>query len=121
MKTKLIFNSKFAKLINTGAITLYPFIFFSMSKEDDLRLKVVHHEYVHVRQVRSIGWFKFYLSYFWKWVVALVQQKPINYPNSNVKVATALERAYFNISYEQEAFNQEYKLEFTPAELNEVL
>lgn len=121
MKVKLIYNSKFANLINVGAITLYPFIFFSMSKEEALERRVLHHEFVHVRQVRTNGWFDFYIKYIWNWVVALFQQKPINYPHTNIPVDTKLERAYYNIKYEQEAYALENMLVLTPDELKEVV
>jgi hypothetical protein len=120
MKVKLIYNSKFAKLINVGAITLYPFIFFSMSKEEALKKRVVHHEWVHVRQVRKLGWFRFYLSYFWQWIKGLFSRDRITYPNTRTQVDNVLERAYYSITYEWEAYMQEKSLQFTEEELKEV-
>jgi hypothetical protein len=43
------------------AITLYPFIFFHGEPTNRTR----SHEYIHVAQVRRIGWLKFYILYFW--------------------------------------------------------
>lgn len=45
---------------NTGAITLYPYIFYR-SQEDMERLQ--EHELEHVRQIQDLGFLKFYGSY----------------------------------------------------------
>jgi len=72
-----------------GAITLYPFIFYNMNhkqyKEDFLSLQ--YHEFVHVAQVRHLGWFKFYFSYAYE----------------------TLRKGYKNNKYEIEAYEAENK------------
>ena len=42
------------------AITLYPFIIY---KSEEAVKKHRKHEWVHVEQVRRLGWLRFYLSY----------------------------------------------------------
>ncbi len=44
----------------TGAITIYPYVFYR-SKED--KEKLMDHEKVHIEQVKKKGWLKFYGSY----------------------------------------------------------
>jgi|14_taG_2_1085336.scaffolds.fasta_scaffold00147_23 hypothetical protein len=46
--------------IKARAIVLYPFIIY----RSDLDKRLFHrHEWVHVEQVRRLGWFRFYVSY----------------------------------------------------------
>ena len=51
-----------------AGITLYPFIFYNTKHRaykknfDALQF----HEFVHVEQIRRVGWFKFYLDYLWQ-------------------------------------------------------
>lgn len=44
-----------------AGITLYPFIFY----KGEPPLYRRRHEYIHIRQVRDTGWFKFYAQYVW--------------------------------------------------------
>ena len=60
--TRWFLPNKFA------AIVLYPFIFYNSKSEyykNDLEA-LVFHEYVHVEQIRTLGWFRFYLDYLWQ-------------------------------------------------------
>lgn len=91
MKIKLIFNSRFAKLINVGAITLYPFIFFADDKQTALEQHIVAHEYVHVVQIRTLGWWRFYWTYLVEYFKARFAGK-----NDN--------DAYYSVSYEVQAY-----------------
>jgi hypothetical protein len=91
MKAKHVTNSIFAKLLKVDAITIYPFIFYSM-KFPSKTLK--QHEMIHVDQVRELGWFKFYFSYLLEYI--RLYRK---YKNQNT--------AYFNISYEKEAYKKQ--------------
>jgi len=43
----------------TKAITLYPFIFYRETPTIETR----RHEAEHIKQVKKLGWFKFYGSY----------------------------------------------------------
>jgi hypothetical protein len=97
------YESWIAQLLGVGAITLYPWVLFSMSKERAMRWRVVAHECVHVRQVRNIGWWKFYLSYIGEWARHILDGK-------------SREDAYLGISYEQEAFDREGEITLTESE-----
>lgn len=63
MKAKFIFESKLAKLLRVGAITLYPFVFCQYDLGFSIARNIVQHEMVHVHQVRALGWFRFYSTY----------------------------------------------------------
>lgn len=78
MKIITIFNSRFARLINVSAVTLYPFIFFADNKDTAIAQHIVSHEYIHVLQIRAIGWWKFYATYFWQYVRARFSGKNHN-------------------------------------------
>ena len=95
MKVKLIYNFKLLPKAY-GAITLYPFIFFTTSKADTFQ-STIKHEMVHVAQVREAGWFCFYISYLIYFVAGYIR-----YHN--------WDRAYMQIPYEIEA----RELEDTP-------
>ena len=43
-----------------NAITLYPFIIY---RSEAAQTTYQAHEFVHVEQVRRLGWFRFYVSY----------------------------------------------------------
>lgn len=45
-----------------GAITIYPFIIY-LRKDGKVSDRLRDHEWVHILQVRKVGWFKFYLNY----------------------------------------------------------
>lgn len=106
MLVTLVYNSRLARFLGAGATTLYPFIFFAMSREEADRDRVIDHEFVHVRQVRRLGWLRFYASYLWEYLRAVV------------KLRKHWE-AYYTISYEKEAFAAG-ELDFTNAELVEI-
>lgn len=68
MKIRRVYNNWFAQLLNVGAITLYPFILYSQSKlslkaRDEYLTALFKHEYIHIEQVRRLGWFTFYFLY----------------------------------------------------------
>jgi hypothetical protein len=92
MKVKHIRNSKLAKLLKVEAITIYPFIFYSM----DIPSKVLkQHEMIHIDQIRKLGWFKFYFKY-------LLEYTKLYYRLRSSSMA------YFNISFEKEAYAKQY-------------
>ena len=51
------------KVIDAQAITLYPFIFY---ESEQARRKYQAHEFVHVEQVRRLGWLRFYAEYLYQ-------------------------------------------------------
>ena len=96
MTPRLIFNSFLPKLLKVEAITLYPFIFFANSKEYELKYHVVNHEYVHVLQIQSLGWLKFYYTYLKQYFTLRLKGK-------------SADDAYYGVSYEQEAYAKQEK------------
>lgn len=80
--------------MNVGGITLYPFILYPYDPPISIRV----HEFVHVHQVETLGWFKFYFDYLWQ------------YFNLRLKGENNWD-AYNHISYEQEAFDLQYDFE----------
>lgn len=70
-------------------ITLYPFIFYQKSKFDIILRR---HEWIHIRQVRRDGWFKFYYT----WIKENHQM------------------GYYDIEYEKEAYFLEEREAYNP-------
>ena len=91
MRVREVCNSIIPKLLRVDAITLFPFIFYSMP-EPSRRLRT--HEHVHVRQILQSGVFRFYISYFKEYLRQLAE-----FRNPN--------EAYFAIKYEVEAYRNE--------------
>jgi hypothetical protein len=60
----IVYNSKIAKLLKVGGITLWPFIFIAAS-EKDCPAWLLKHEQVHIRQ--QLNWLiiPFYVVYLW--------------------------------------------------------
>jgi hypothetical protein len=105
MTVRFRYDSWFARLIGVGAITLYPFVFVA-TKRDETPMSMVQHEWVHVRQLRTLGWFGFYASYLWKYVVGVFRYG-------------SRDKAYMSVSYEVEAYAQEHTVALSQAELDE--
>lgn len=103
MKVRIIENSWFAKKIVKKHITIYPFIFLMCSKQEAIEWHVLHHEWIHICQVRKLGWFRFYFDYI---------RQYFRHRLNNVDANTA----YMRITYEIEAYKNE-----TVIELPEVL
>ncbi len=109
VKVKCVYNSRFAKLLNVWGITLYPFIFMALSREQAFKEHLVQHEFVHVRQVRKHGWFKFYINYLYQYF-------------ANRLKGLGADKSYSNIDWEKEAYAQQKdKNFFTEEELKETL
>ena len=67
MKIRIIHCDRWFLPKEYWGITLYPFIFMNTShpmyrNEFDVAL---HHEEIHIEQIRREGFFKFYLKYLW--------------------------------------------------------
>jgi hypothetical protein len=71
---------------------LDPFVLISFSEKEAKKKRVLHHEWIHVLQMREEGVLKFYCRYFCEWVVNL-----LSFWN--------FRKAYRNISYEKEAYS----------------
>lgn len=106
MRVRCHYNSWVAKVLRVQATTLYPFIFFAANREEALRRKIVEHEFVHVRQVRRLGWLRFYVSYVWEFCLHWMRTR------SYIK-------AWLATSYEIEAYEAELKVILSESELRE--
>lgn len=87
------YNHWLPKKLNVSAITLYPYIFFSETKEK-ISEELYRHEYEHCFQVIRHGWLWFYLSYLLYYLAARVK-------------GSDHETAYLGIPYEIEARSAE--------------
>ena len=68
MKIRRKYNNWIPQLLRVGAITLYPYILFSRSVQGiktrrQYPEQLFKHEYIHIEQVRKLGWFRFYITY----------------------------------------------------------
>lgn len=63
------YNHWIPKLLKVGGITLYPYILFKRTPADLVARgqakSILKHEYVHINQVRRLGFFTFYTTYIW--------------------------------------------------------
>jgi len=88
------FISKFG----IAGITLFPFIIFD-SKKSLYNVHIVNHEEIHIRQQMEMLIIFFYIMYLTEYAIGLFK-----YKNKN--------EAYRNISFEKEAYDNEYDLEY---------
>ncbi len=86
----------FAK--NFRGLAIYPFIFLR-NKALKENLKVINHEKIHLRQQVELLWVFFFLWYGIEFLIRWIQFK-------NPLVA------YFNISFEKEAYANEIDMEY---------
>ena len=91
LSIRLRFNSWLPTKLGFDAITLYPFIFFSCDKQTAITEKLINHEWIHVTQIRQVGWFHFYSSYL------------LSYWKSYFKSKNQME-AYLAIPWEEKAY-----------------
>lgn len=107
MMVRLRYGSWLPRVFGSSAVTLYPFIFFTGSQQEAVKSRVMHHEFVHVRQVRSLGWLRFY----WRYVVEYVVHRCTGKSHLD---------AYFALSFERQAYDEQSALELTESELKEI-
>lgn len=60
MGARFILNSRIAQLLGVDAIVLYPFILVA---GDRITSRLSKHELKHIRQIKTVGVFRFYTSY----------------------------------------------------------
>lgn len=77
------------------AITLFGLVF----AKRNLTGYEQNHEAIHIRQGRELLWFIFYLWYGVEWLVRLIQYRD-------------RKRAYRNISFEREAYANQFNLDY---------
>lgn len=94
MRLYVKFNHWFPKLIRMGGIALIPFILYARTREE-ISESLLKHEYIHVEQVRKLGWFRFYFLYLWYYFKNLIKFR--NH-----------DEAYYQIPFEKEAYEKEH-------------
>ena len=100
MKANVIYSDKFLKgiswFMSIGGITLWPFIILRemYQKEwmDFKRTRIIRHESIHIAQQGELLVLPFYVLYILEW---------------GVKLLIYGRRAYYNISFEREAYGHE--------------
>ncbi|MBV2227748.1 MAG: hypothetical protein KUL85_12885 [Sphingobacterium mizutaii] len=80
------------------AITIFPFIFLKHSSDRDNRI-LINHERIHVLQALELLIFPFYLLYLLEFSLRMLQYRNFT-------------RAYLNISFEREAYENEHNLNY---------
>ncbi len=108
MKIRRVYNSWIPQLLNVGAITLYPFILFSRSvagikHHRKYPEQLFKHEYIHIEQVRRLGWFKFYFLY-------LVDNAKNGYNENKYEIEAYSRQTEPLNEEEQKAFNEDFGL-----------
>jgi hypothetical protein len=79
-------------------LTFYPFVFLA-DKDDKLNKVFINHERIHIRQQIELLILPFYLWYFTEYLFRLIKYKD-------------RKEAYFNISFEREAYKNEKNLNY---------
>ena len=108
MKIRRKYNNWIPQLLRVGAITLYPFILYSQSipalkRRGDYLVTLFKHEYIHIEQVRRLGWFKFYLSY-------LNENRKTGYKQNKYELEAWERQTEPYTDEEQKAFNEDFGL-----------
>lgn len=98
MKVRLKFNSSLPGKFKATGITLYPYVYISLSKEYCPRW-LIKHELIHVGQIEETGWLKWYTDYCAQYIKFRIKGE-------------CHTLAYRHISYEIEAYAGQYG-EFT--------
>ena len=108
MKIRRRYNSWIPQLLNVGAITLYPFILFSSTvytMKRNLRepMHLFKHEYIHIEQVRRMGWFKFYFLY-------IIESIKNGYEDNKYEIEAYSRQTEPLTEEEQKAFDKDFGL-----------
>lgn len=107
MKIRRVYNHWIPQLLDVGAITLYPFILFSKSitglKGMQHPVYLFKHEYIHIEQIRKLGWFTFYFS----WIVDSAEN---GYEGNKYEVEAYTRQVEPLNEEEQKAFNEDFGL-----------
>lgn len=109
MKIIVRYNHWLPKMLkDTVAITLYPFVLYAEGEGYVWsESTVVEHETVHVRQIRKLGVFRFYVTYW------------IEYFCNRYLLGMSEDDAYENVSFEKEAYATEEDVVLTKEEMDE--
>jgi len=101
MKGKVIVSKCWTKVFSMGkpqAITIFPFIFLKHSSDRDNRI-LINHERIHVLQALELLIIPFYFLYLLEFSLRMLQYRNFT-------------RAYLNISFEREAYDNEHNLNY---------
>ena len=79
-------------------LTFFPFVFLT-DKDDKLNTVFINHEKIHIRQQLELLILPFYIWYLTEYLFRLIQFKD-------------RKKAYFNISFEREAYKNEKDLNY---------
>jgi len=94
LEVRIIYSHWLPKLVRVNGMVVYPFILLNCPPEEATSM-LLKHEFIHVYQVRKVGFIKFYLSYFYEYLLS----------------------GYWDISYETEAYERQFE-PLTPYELS---
>lgn len=107
MKAKIIYSDKFLDRVGIfmkiGGITLWPFIILREYYQGTTnfwrakRERIINHESIHIAQQGELLVIPFYVLYILEWFIKLFFYGS---------------RAYYNISFEREAYKNEYDLTY---------
>ena len=107
MKAKIIYSDKFLDRVGIfmkiGGITLWPFIILREYYQGTTnfwrakREKIINHESIHIAQQGELLVIPFYVLYILEWFIKLFFYG---------------KRAYYNISFEREAYKNELDLTY---------
>lgn len=93
-----IFYNSFLPIKGYIAINLFGLVFVRKERKP-LSEELKNHEAIHTAQGKELLWIFFYIWYGIEWVIRLIQ-----YNDSK--------KAYFNISFEREAYANDYDLNY---------
>jgi len=95
---KVIYN-KLIPFKGFSAINILGILF---AREDaEIGEKLIRHEKIHTKQQKELLWILFYVWYFVEWTIRVLLSKDRFTKN-----------AYFNISFEREAYENQYDAEY---------
>jgi hypothetical protein len=107
MKAKIIYSDKFLDRVGIfmkiGGITLWPFIILREKYQSSTsywrakREKIINHESIHIAQQGELLVIPFYVLYILEWFIKLFFYG---------------KRAYYNISFEREAYGYEHSKDY---------
>lgn len=108
MKIRRCYNNWIPLILRVGAITLYPFILYKRDKQflkdrPGYLKELFKHEYIHIEQVRRMGWFKFYFLY-------LVESAKNGYEKNKYEIEAHDRQSEPFTDEEQKAFNEDFGL-----------
>lgn len=94
----MVIISKYLVPKNYSGLTVYPFVFLKQKKlKEDIFL--INHEQIHLKQQKELFWIFFFIWYLAEYLLRLIKYKN-HY------------KAYKNISFEREAYNNEVNLNY---------